>query len=148
MIGRIEETSASFEARSAPRSYPTTAVISGRGADFVATAPDAIYAFGLPAAQALHQATRTIPIVFTQVADSVGFGLVANLPHPGGNVTGFMAWELSIGGKWLDLLREIAPGLRRVGVVYNPDTGRYAQALIFRQDGLRNRHRGDRVSRP
>jgi putative ABC transport system substrate-binding protein len=96
----------------------------------------------------LHQATRTIPIVFTQVADSVGFGLVANLPHPGGNVTGFMAWELSIGGKWLDLLREIAPGLRRVGVVYNPDTGRYAQALIFRQDGLRNRHRGDRVSRP
>ena len=98
--------------------------------DFVATAPDAIYAMGLPAAQALHQATRTIPIVFTQVADPVGFGLVRSLPHPGGNVTGFMAWDLSIGGKWLDLLREITPGLRRVGVVYNPDTGLYAPALI------------------
>jgi ABC-type uncharacterized transport system substrate-binding protein len=98
--------------------------------ELVALAPDVIYAVGLPAAQVLHQKTRTIPIVFTQVADPVGFGLVATIAHPGGNLTGFMAWELSIGGKWIELLREIAPGLTRVGVIYNPDTGPYAAPLI------------------
>jgi putative ABC transport system substrate-binding protein len=98
--------------------------------ELVALAPDVIYALGLPAAQVLHQKTRTIPVVFTQVADPVGFGLVASIAHPGGNVTGFMAWELSIGGKWIELLREITPGLTRVGIIYNPETGPYAVPLI------------------
>lgn len=98
--------------------------------ELVALAPDVIYALGLPAAQVLHQKTSTIPVVFTQVADPVGFRLVASIAHPGGNFTGFMAWELSIGGKWIELLREIAPGLTRVGVVYNPDTAPYAAPLI------------------
>jgi putative ABC transport system substrate-binding protein len=99
-------------------------------ADLVSLAPDVIYALGLPAARALQQKTATIPIVFTQVADPVGFGLVSSITHPGGNLTGFISWDLSIGGKWLELLEEIAPGLSRLGVIYNPDTGPYAAGVI------------------
>jgi putative ABC transport system substrate-binding protein len=98
--------------------------------ELVALAPELIYALGLPAVQAVHQKTHTIPIVFTQVADPVSFGVAESLQHPGGNITGFMVWELSIGGKWIQLLHEIAPGLSRVGIIYNPDTARYAPPLI------------------
>ncbi len=106
------------------------AKINASATELVALAPELIYALGLPAVQALHQKTRTIPIVFTQVADPVSFGLAESLAHPGGNVTGFMVWELSIGGKWIQLLREIAPELSHVGIIYNPDTARYAPPLI------------------
>ena len=78
--------------------------IDAAAAELVAMIPDAIYALGLPTAKALRQQTDAIPIVFTQVADPVGFGLVASLARPGGNVTGYMTWDLSIGGKWLELL--------------------------------------------
>ena len=100
--------------------------INASAAELVVLAPEVIYATGLPAARALHQKTQTIPIVFTQVADPVGFGLVETIGHPGGNVTGFIVWDLSIGGKWIQLLREIAPELTRVGIIYNPDTAPYA----------------------
>jgi putative tryptophan/tyrosine transport system substrate-binding protein len=106
------------------------AKIDAAAAELVSLSPDAIYALGIPPAKALRQKTGSIPIVFSQVADPVGFGLVASLAHPGGNVTGFMTWDLTIGGKWVELLLEIAPGLKRVGVVYNPDTGPYAAGLI------------------
>jgi putative tryptophan/tyrosine transport system substrate-binding protein len=96
----------------------------------VALVPELIYAHGLPAARAVQKKTHTIPIVFTQVADPVRFGLVESLRHPGGNVTGLMVWELSIGGKWLQLLRQIAPEVTRVGVMYNPDTAPYAPPLV------------------
>jgi putative ABC transport system substrate-binding protein len=98
--------------------------------DLVGLTPALIYALGLPAARALQHKTETIPIVFTQVADPVGFGLIASIAHPGGNLTGFITWDLSIGGKWLELLAEIAPGLSRVGVIYNPDTAPYAAGVI------------------
>lgn len=98
--------------------------------DLVKLAPELIYATGLPPAQALRKRTAGIPIVFSLVADPVGFGLVESLSRPGGNVTGFVVWDLSIGGKWLQLLREIAPNLGRIGIMYNPDTGPYAPALI------------------
>jgi putative ABC transport system substrate-binding protein len=104
--------------------------------ELVSLSPDAIYALGLPPAKALRQKTSSIPIVFTQVADPVGFGLVASLAHPEGNVTGFMTWDLSIGGKWVELLLEIAPGLKRIGIVYNPDTGPYAAGLIASARGF------------
>jgi putative ABC transport system substrate-binding protein len=104
--------------------------INASAAELVALAAEVIYATGLPAARALHQKTQTIPIVFTQVADPVGFGLVETLGHPGGNVTGFIVWDLSIGGKWIQLLRDIAPELTRVGIIYNPDTAPYAPPLI------------------
>ncbi|MFL6796539.1 MAG: ABC transporter substrate-binding protein [Xanthobacteraceae bacterium] len=92
--------------------------------------PELIYATGLPPVQALRQKTRTIPIVFSLVADPVGFGVVESLSQPGGNITGFIVWDLSIGGKWMQLLQELAPDLRRIGIIYNPDTAPYAPSLI------------------
>ena len=106
------------------------AKINTSASELVTLAPDVIYAQGLPATRALYQRTHTIPIVFTQVADPFGFGLVDSDAHPGGNVTGFVVWDLSIGGKWTQLLRDIAPDLSRIGVFYNPDTAPYARPLI------------------
>jgi putative ABC transport system substrate-binding protein len=84
--------------------------------------PDIIMAYGTPAAVALQRETRTIPIVFTSVSDPVAQRIVARLDRPGGNVTGFSNLEASLGGKWLELLSEIAPGLKRVAIMFNPDT--------------------------
>jgi len=106
------------------------AKINRSASELVTLAPEVIYVQGLPATRALYQRTHTIPIVFTQVADPFGFGLVDSEAHPGGNVTGFVVWDLSIGGKWTQLLREIAPELTRIGVIYNPDTAPYARPLI------------------
>jgi len=99
-------------------------------AELVALAPEVIYAQGLPAAVALRKRTRTIPVVFTQVVDPVRFGLVDSLKHPGGNVTGFVVWDLSIGGKWMQLLRELVPDLTHAGVLFNPETAPYASTLV------------------
>ena len=99
-------------------------------AELVALRPELIYSQGLPATHALHRKTKTIPIIFTQVADPVGFGLADSLGHPGGNVTGFVVWDLSIGGKWMQLLRELIPDLTHGGVLYNPDTTAYAPPLV------------------
>jgi putative ABC transport system substrate-binding protein len=98
--------------------------------ELVALAPELIYAMGLPPTLAVRRRTRTIPIVFSLVADPVGFGLVDSVNRPGGNVTGFVVGDLSIGGKWLQLLQEIAPDLAHVGIMYNPDTAPYAPALM------------------
>jgi putative ABC transport system substrate-binding protein len=84
--------------------------------------PDIIVTIGTAAAVALQQATRTIPIVLAGVADPVGTSLVAALNQPGGNITGFAYYEASLGGKWLELLSEIAPGLKRAAIMFNPDT--------------------------
>jgi ABC-type uncharacterized transport system substrate-binding protein len=97
------------------------AKITYSAGELVGLGPDLIYAQGLPAKRAVHQKTHKIPIVFAQVADPVGFGLVQSVAHPAGNVTGFVVWDLSIGGKWMEFLREIAPALSRVGIIYNPD---------------------------
>jgi putative ABC transport system substrate-binding protein len=106
------------------------AKINAAAAEIVALKPELIYAAGLPAVQALHQRTRTIPIVFSLVADPVGAGLMESLSRPGGNVTGFIVWDLSIGSKWMQLLQEIAPDVRRIGIMYNPDSTPYAPPLI------------------
>ena len=91
-------------------------------AELVGVKPDILLANTTPAVVALHQKTTTIPIVFVQVSDPIGQGIVSNLPHPGGNVTGFSFVDFSVGGKWLALLKEIAPAVRRVAVLYNPQT--------------------------
>jgi putative ABC transport system substrate-binding protein len=83
----------------------------------VALAPDVIFASGIPAATPLLQATRTVPIVFAQVVDPVGAGLVASLALPGGNATGFSFIQYGTSGKWVELLKEIAPGVTRVAVL-------------------------------
>jgi putative ABC transport system substrate-binding protein len=101
-------------------------------AELAAMAPDVIVAGTLPAAQALKDATTAIPIVFASGADPIVSGLVASLAHPGGNVTGFPAFEPTIGGKWVELLKETAPAARRVGVVVdrgNPLRAQYLEAI-------------------
>ena len=85
--------------------------------ELLALAPDVILASATPSVQALQQATRTVPIVFAQVGDPVGMGLVASLARPGGNTTGFMPMEFGFGAKWLELLKEIAPHVTRVAVL-------------------------------
>jgi putative ABC transport system substrate-binding protein len=83
---------------------------------------DIILAGSTPVTVALQRETRTIPIVFASVGDPVASGIVARLDRPGGNITGFATVEASLGGKWLELLSEIAPGLKRVAIMFNPDT--------------------------
>ena len=89
-------------------------------AELVALGPDVILASGDPV-MALQQATRTVPIVFTIIADPVGAGLVESLARPGGNSTGFMSYEHGFGAKWLELLKEIAPSMKRAAVIRNAD---------------------------
>jgi putative tryptophan/tyrosine transport system substrate-binding protein len=86
-------------------------------AELVALAPEVVLASTSPSVAALQQASRTVPIVFVQVTDPVGQGFVASLARPGGNVTGFSVYEYEIAPKWLELLKEIVPGVRRVGVL-------------------------------
>jgi putative ABC transport system substrate-binding protein len=86
-------------------------------AELIALAPDVILAGGTPSVVPLRQLTRTVPIVFVQVADPVGAGLIESLGRPGGNLTGFTNFEYSLSGKWLELLKEIAPGTQRVAVL-------------------------------
>jgi len=89
-------------------------------AELVALAPDVIVSTGSPSVAVLQQATRSVPIVFTAVVDPVGGGLVASLARPGGNATGFMLFEYSTSGKWLELLKEIAPRVMRAAVIRDP----------------------------
>jgi putative ABC transport system substrate-binding protein len=89
-------------------------------AELVALAPDVILASTSPSVAALQQASRIVPIVFANVTDPVGQGFVASLARPGGNATGFSIYEYGIGPKWLELLREITPGVTRVAVLSDP----------------------------
>jgi putative tryptophan/tyrosine transport system substrate-binding protein len=90
--------------------------------ELVGRQPDIILAGGTPPTAALQRETRTIPIVFAGVSDPVASGVVARLDRPTGNITGFALFEASLGGKWLELLLEIAPGLKRAAIMFNPDT--------------------------
>jgi putative tryptophan/tyrosine transport system substrate-binding protein len=89
-------------------------------AELVALTPDVILAVGGTAVGALQQESRTVPIVFVQVSDPVNRGLIANLARPGGNATGFMQFEFSMAGKWLELLKQIAPNVTRAAVIRDP----------------------------
>src|SRR5262249_53983664 len=90
--------------------------------ELVALAPDVIVASTNNAVAPLQQATRTVPIVFAVTIDPVGSGFVASLARPGGNATGFLLYEYSISGKWLELLKQIAPGVTRAAVLRDPAT--------------------------
>jgi putative tryptophan/tyrosine transport system substrate-binding protein len=94
-------------------------------AELVNLAPDAILAATPPAVAALREQTRTIPIV-SLLGDPVELGFVQSLAHPGGNITGFSAYDAPMMGKWLQLLKEVAPGVTRVAVIFNPDTAPHA----------------------
>jgi ABC-type uncharacterized transport system substrate-binding protein len=89
-------------------------------AELVALAPDVILAHGSSTVRPLQQATRSVPVVFPVVGDPVGAGIVDSLARPGGNATGFTVFEFSMAGKWLELIKEIAPGVTRVAVLRDP----------------------------
>jgi putative ABC transport system substrate-binding protein len=100
-------------------------------AQLIGLLPDVILTSSTTNLTVVRQATSTVPIVFVQVSDPVAQGFVPNLTHPGGNITGFSQYEFSIAGKWLDLLKQIAPGLARVAVMFNPETA--PQSKFFMQ---------------
>jgi putative ABC transport system substrate-binding protein len=98
--------------------------------ELVALQPDLVLSSSTPSTAALSQQTRTIPIIFAIVADPVGSGFVASLPRPGGNVTGFTNLEPTMGGKWLELLKEIAPRVTRVALLFNPTSAPYSEYYV------------------
>jgi ABC-type uncharacterized transport system substrate-binding protein len=105
-------------------------VLRDHAAELLAMAPDLILANSTPVTAALREQNRTVPIVFTQVTDPVGHGLVPNLAHPGGNLTGFTSFEFSIGTKWLEALKQTAPRVTRVAVVFNPESAPFAELFL------------------
>src|SRR5262249_33970531 len=99
--------------------------------ELIALEPDALLAVSTPAVAALMDETRIVPIVFVRVADPPDDGVVDSMAKPSGNVTGLSVLEPSIAGKWLQLLREIAPGVARVTVMFNPATAPYRAGSDF-----------------
>lgn len=113
--GRNIKIDVRFPATNAPEETRAAAV------ELAALNPDVIVTTGAPILGALHHVTKTVPIVFTLVTDPVSDGFVASLSRPGGNITGFTIFEHSFAGKWLEMLKEVAPGITRVAVMQNPD---------------------------
>ena len=99
--------------------------------ELLQSTPDVFLVHGTPALAPLRKANTTIPVVFTAVSDPVGQGFVANLSHPGGNMTGFSNYDPNIGGKWLQVLKEIAPSVTNVAVMFNPRTSPYNVTLFM-----------------
>jgi putative tryptophan/tyrosine transport system substrate-binding protein len=100
-----------------------------QAAELIALAPDVLLANSTPATRTLQQATSTIPIVFALVLDPVASGVVRNLAQPGGNVTGFTNFEVSMGGKWVEFLKEVSPRTTKLALIFNPRTAPYAGML-------------------
>jgi putative ABC transport system substrate-binding protein len=127
-LGWVENRNIRFDTRWAA---PDDAEARQRFAkELVALQPDLILSAVTPTTAALLKLTRTIPIVFATVADPVGNGFVASLARPGGNVTGFQAMVGSLAGKWLELLKEIAPRVDRVAMLFNPAVAPYAESYL------------------
>jgi len=93
--------------------------------ELVEESPDILLAHSTPPVVALRRETHSIPIVFLTVTDPLGQGLVKSLAHPGGNITGFSVFMISLGAKWLEILKEIAPGMARATIIFNPQTAPY-----------------------
>jgi putative ABC transport system substrate-binding protein len=106
-----------------------TTLLRSHARDLAGLAPDVILATSTPVLAALHQGNPR-PIVFVQVTDPVGNGFVPNLARPGGNLTGFTSFEFSIGTKWLEALKHVAPAVGRVAVIFNPDTAPFARKFL------------------
>jgi putative ABC transport system substrate-binding protein len=98
--------------------------------ELVALKPDLMFTSTTPAAAAMLEQTRSIPVVFVLVADPVGSGFVASLARPGGNATGFTPLVSSLGGKWVELLKEIAPRVARVTLLFNPPTATFVESYL------------------
>ena len=113
--------------------------------EFVALQPDLIVTSSTPATAAMLQQTRAIPVIFAQVGDPIGSGFVTSLARPGGNVTGFTPIVGSLGGKWVEVLRDIAPSVSRVTLVFNPPTAPFVEGYLnpFRAASRVPRRGGD-----
>src|SRR5215472_11742974 len=118
------------------RFAPASAQVQVLAKELVALQPDVILAHSTPVTAALQRESRTIPIVFAAVADPIGSGFVASLPRPGGNITGVMNYEYSVTGKWLAMLKEIAPSLVRAAFVANPKTATYYDYYLCAGEAL------------
>jgi putative tryptophan/tyrosine transport system substrate-binding protein len=125
-LGWIEDRNTRIDARWGAADYDR---LRSYAAELVGIAPDVIFAGATPALVALQRETRSLPIVFAQVSDPVRLGLVASLARPGGNITGFAIFEHAIGGKWLELLKDTAPGRTRMAVLFDPDNPAQAPYL-------------------
>jgi putative ABC transport system substrate-binding protein len=128
-FGWIDGRTARIELRWADEDADRT---RSRARELLELAPDVIFVAGAVGAKAFQSLTHTVPIVFVNVADPVAGGFVASLAHPGGNATGFSNFEFAIGGKWVELLKEIAPGLARIAIIKdpeNPNQARYVQSI-------------------
>jgi putative ABC transport system substrate-binding protein len=112
------------------RYAPAGAQVQALAKELVAVQPDVIFAQSRPVTAALQRESRTIPIVFASVIDPIGAGFIDGLARPGGNITGFMVYEPSVTGKWLAMLKEIAPHLSRAALVGNPKTAVYYDYLL------------------
>jgi putative ABC transport system substrate-binding protein len=96
--------------------------LRSRALELLSLGPELILTYTTPATNAVHQATRDVPILFVAVSDPIATGFVQSFSHPGGNITGFTNFEPTMGGKWLELIREIAPSLQRVAMLFDPKT--------------------------
>lgn len=117
-LGWIEGQNARIEFRGAP-DLPG---IKARAAELASLAAEVVVTQTTPATSAMRQAAPGVPIIFIAVSDPIATGFVQSFPHPGGSVTGFTNFEPSMGSKWLELLRDIAPSIKRVAMLFNPDT--------------------------
>jgi putative ABC transport system substrate-binding protein len=134
-LGWTDGRNVRVDARAAPGDDSR---LRAHAAELVAQAPDVIVVNGTQATGILHGATTTIPIVFASVADPVASGFVANMARPGGNVTGFALAEYSLAGKWLSILKEIAPSVARVMVLYYPANSNWTGYVPVLEAGARS----------
>jgi ABC transporter substrate binding protein len=123
--------------------------IRARAAELVALAPDVIVGQATPVLRALRQATSSIPIVFVAVNDPVDQGFVSSLAHPGGNITGFVFIDFQMVGKWLEMLKEVDPGVSRAVLMFSPDTSPHYYVYLRSFEALcrRRARTADRASR-
>jgi putative ABC transport system substrate-binding protein len=112
------------------RYSPAATRVQELAKEVVATQPDVILSYSTPASAALQRESSTVPIVFVGVADPIGSGLIASLARPGGNLTGLMMYDANVAGKWIAMLKEIAPALKRTGLVINPRSAPYYQYFL------------------
>jgi len=107
--------------------------------ELVGLKPDVIFGEGTPVITTLRQASESVPIVFVNANDPIRFGFVQSLARPGGNITGFISWDSKMGGKWLEILKELAPGVARIGLIYHPQTytGQQDESLAAAESTLK-----------
>jgi ABC-type uncharacterized transport system substrate-binding protein len=126
-LGWIEGQTIRIDVRS---SAGDAALARTYAAQLIGLLPDVILSSSTNNLKAIREATNSTPVVFVQVSDPVAQGFVTNMTKPGGNITGFSMYEVAIGSKWLDLLKEVAPGLSRVAVMFNPETSPQSQFFM------------------